>query len=173
MGKPERLPKSVHEIAEVIGEVAALRLIGRLPRRKMRDRRYPGAMRQQASFYVPAILPADHWVIGVIGWHAAKRLSENFGGEIIKPAACEEIYRQWRNIEIIRMAGKGVPSEAIAEIVGISCRRVASVLSEAEKTVDREAENDEAECSSREGVIAFGKVLPKGWSMRGQRLRKI
>lgn len=128
MKKPGRLPKSVHEIAEVIGEEAALRLIGRLPRRKNRDWRYPNAVCQQASLYVPAVLPADHWLVKVLGWHAAKRLSDMFGGEILKPAVCEEIYREWRNREIVSMAGKGVPSDAIAEIVGISCRRVVSVL---------------------------------------------
>ena len=127
------LPKSVLEIAEIIGQDATFRLIGRLPRRQVRDRRYPGAMCQQASFYVPSVLPADHWIVGVIGWHAAKRLSDNFGGEIIKPAACEEIYRQWRNIEIVRMARSGIPAEHISEIIGISSRRVASVLSEAER----------------------------------------
>ena len=128
MKKPGRLPKSVHEIAEVIGEDATLRLIGRLPRRKNRDWRYPKAVCQQASLYVPAVLPADHWLVGVLGWHAAKQLSDMFGGEILKPAVCEEIYREWRNGEIVNMAGRGMPLYAIAEIVGISCRRVVSIL---------------------------------------------
>ena len=123
-----KLPGAVKEIAEVIGRENALRLIGRLPRRRFADPRSPNSSQIQASLYVPKILPADHWLVRVLGWHAAKRLSDIYGGELIKPPVCEEIYREWRNREIARLQKTGMPVREISEIVKLTDRMILTIL---------------------------------------------
>lgn len=128
MTVPARLPRSAQEIADVIGRDATLRLIGKLPRCLMRDKRYPAATVQRVMLYVPASLPADHQLVRMIGYPAAKRLSDAFGGEILYPAACNEVYRAWRDKEIFRMAEEGLSAVQIADVVGLTDSRVYAML---------------------------------------------
>lgn len=78
------LPKSVQEIADVIGEAQALLLIQNLPT-------YVGSNKHtRPMLYVPKNLPADHRLVQILGWHDALRLVYHFGGEILYPANCRK-----------------------------------------------------------------------------------
>ncbi|WP_231753098.1 hypothetical protein, partial [Burkholderia sp. TSV86] len=130
-----RLPRSVQEIADVIGCERALYLIGQLPRCITRDRRYPNATASHVVLYVPtaARLPLDHDLVRILGWSDAVKLCRVFGGEILQPASCAEIYRRYRDAEIIRMKSAGVRTQYIASVFGVSAsilmRRLARAAS--------------------------------------------
>jgi hypothetical protein len=121
-----RLPASVQEIADVIGRERALYLIGRLPRC------YPpsGGGREQVIMYVPKRLKPLHRLVQILGWKDAERLVQVFGGEILKPGNCREIYRSHRDDGIVRAAQDGVPVAWIAQWFSVSTRHVQNVLRE-------------------------------------------
>ena len=119
-----RLPASVQEIAEVIGRERALYLIGRLPRFKRNDVR--GG--EQVILYVPRHLKPDHCLVSILGWHDAKRLVDAFGGELLKPGNCCEVYRPFRDEAIRRIRDDGVSIPMIAEWFSMTERRVRQVL---------------------------------------------
>lgn len=80
--------------------------------------------------YVPKTLKPDHILVRLLGWSDAQRLVDVFGGEILQPANCADIYRQFRDRSIIRMAGDGMKPAAIAELMGVSDRHVRNLLRE-------------------------------------------
>jgi hypothetical protein len=120
------LPASVEEIAEVIGRERALYLIGRLPRC------FPpsGGGREQVIMYVPKRLKPNHRLVQILGWRDAERLAGVFGGEILKPGNCRELYRPHRDEGIVRAAADGVPVAMIAAWFDVSTRHVQNVLRE-------------------------------------------
>lgn len=121
----EGLPQSVREIAEVIGRHEALFLIGKLPTC------VSGADGKKASkviLYVPAKLKPKHRLAGIIGQEKAAALVQAFGGEILYPANCEDIYRRFRDASIRRMAtADGMSPVEIAELFGMSVRQVRNI----------------------------------------------
>ncbi|WP_156429503.1 hypothetical protein [Burkholderia sp. TSV86] len=125
-----RLPRSVQEIADVIGCERALYLIGQLPRCITRDRRYPNATASHVVLYVPtaARLPLDHDLVRILGWNDAVKLCRVFGGEILQPASCAEIYRRYRDAEIVRMKSAGVRTQYIASVFGVTEQTVRFVF---------------------------------------------
>lgn len=132
------LPASVQEIADVIGSERALYLVGQLPRC------YAGNKGKQSSrviMYVPKTLKPDHQLVVLLGWHDARKLVDAFGGEILQPANCAEIYRQFRDQSILRMAREGMRPGEIAEVVGVSDRHVRNLLRENPQQ-DLRASND-------------------------------
>lgn len=118
-----RLPASVQEIADVIGSERALFLVGQLPRCYTKKSCH-------VIMYVPKHLKPDHPLVRLLGWKDAQRLVDVFGGEILQPANCADIYRQFRDREIIRMAGEGMRTASIAELMGVSDRHVRNLLRE-------------------------------------------
>lgn len=143
-----QLPASVQEIAEVIGRERALYLVGQLPRCYAKDPRYPNAKSSHVILYVPKSLKPDHQLVQVLGWHDAKRLVDAFGGEILQPAGCADVYRQFLNRSIVRMAGDGMPPKAIAELLSVSDRHVRNLLRENPQQ-DIRAANDNTLPSSK------------------------
>jgi hypothetical protein len=121
--KGERLPRSVQEIAEVIGREWALLLIGLCPRFARRDQR--GG--EQVVLYIPRTLKPDHWLVRVLGWHDAHRLVRAFGGELLKPGNCGHLYRAFRDEGIQRLLDEGVPIPMVAGWFEVSERHVRSV----------------------------------------------
>lgn len=122
-----RLPGVVQEIADVIGRERALYLVGQLPRC------YAGTAGHKSwrvIMYVPKTLKADHQLVHLLGWHDARRLVDAFGGEILQPPTCAEIYRKFRDASIIRMARSGMKSTAIADLMEVSERHVRNLLRE-------------------------------------------
>lgn len=124
-----RLPASVQEIADVIGRERALYLIGRLPRC------YPpsGGGREQVIMYVPKRLRPMHRLVQILGWRDAERLVEVFGGEILKPGNCRELYRNYRDDGILGAAEDGIPVTMIAAWFDVSTKHVRNVLRENEE----------------------------------------
>lgn len=125
-----RLPKSVQEIADVIGRERALYLVGRLPRCTTRDKRYPGATQSHVMLYVPTVsrLPLDHQLVQILGYLDAVKLCQHFGGEILQPASCIEIYRRYRDEQIARMAGEKMTPSQIAAIMCMHVQYVREIL---------------------------------------------
>ena len=125
-----RLPKSVQEIADVIGRERALFLVGQLPRCVTKDKRYPTATAAHVMLYVPTVarLPVDHELVRILGWNDAVKLCRAFGGEILQPASCIEIYRRYRDGQIVRMAGEGMQAAHIAPIVNVHVQHVRRLL---------------------------------------------
>ena len=137
-GRDVRLPASVQEIADVIGSDRALYLVGQLPRCYV-DK--PGHKSWRVILYVPKQLKPDHPLVKMIGWKDAASLVNAFGGEILQPASCAEIYRRFRDQAAIRMAGEGMKPAYIAELLGVSDRHVRNLLRE-KTPQDMQAAND-------------------------------
>jgi hypothetical protein len=120
------LPGVVEEIAEVIGHERALYLIGQLPRCEGGGRAYPGKRASQVVLYVPKPhrLGPTHELVRILGQDDAMALCEAFGGELLKPANCDAIRLAFRNTSLVEMAAAGVSDTELAEIFGLTRRRV-------------------------------------------------
>lgn len=118
------LPRSVREIAEVIGVERSLYLVGQLPRCYERDHRYPTAKRSCVILYVPKSLRPDHPLVSILGWADASKLVKAFGGEILQPGNCMDIYRRFRDRAIVQMLRQGIPTAGIAGMMGLSERQI-------------------------------------------------
>lgn len=125
-----RLPASVREIADVIGDERALYLVGQLPKCYAKDARYPNAKSAHVIMYVPKSLKPNHPLVKILGWVDASKLAAVFGGEILKPGSCIEIYRAFRDRSIVRMLTEGTPPKYIAEIMGMCERSVRNLMRE-------------------------------------------
>lgn len=123
------LPASVQEIADVIGSERALYLIGQLPR-CFQTRKASKSTSWHVILYVPKVARLDHPLVQLLGWQDANRLVQAFGGEILNPASCADVYRKFRDASIIRMAGEGMKAAAIAELMDVSDRHVRNLLRE-------------------------------------------
>lgn len=108
------LPRSAQEIADVIGQQAALHLIDSLPR--CYDRRHG----TRVILYVPKALPITHRLVAILGWHNAHKLSRHFGGEILYPANCNVARAKARD----RMLQAGASLEEIAAVLACEIGRV-------------------------------------------------
>lgn len=126
-----KLPKSVEEIAAVIGRERALYLIGQLPRYKVRDSRQ-ASNGSRLFLYVPtrSRLTLDHELVGIIGWADAEKLSRHFGGELLHPAPCADIYRSFRDVSIRALMADGLSADSVAAIMGVTERHVRNVIRE-------------------------------------------
>lgn len=128
------LPQSVQEIAAVIGRDAALYLIGQLPvcyvADKGKGRRGDKPCRKRIIMYVPKRLKPDHRLVQILGWNRAEMLVRGFGGEILCPANCEEVYLRFRNNEIRRLRSEGMGAKALAEIMGVGERLIIELTRE-------------------------------------------
>jgi hypothetical protein len=123
-----RLPRSVQEIAEVIGVERALFLIGQLPKCRAG---LPGKESIRPIMYVPKSVKPNDRLVQILGWNDAQKIVRAFGGEILQPANCSEIYRRFRDATIVRMVRQdGADPSAVAELMGVTSRHVRNVLKE-------------------------------------------
>lgn len=113
------LPPSVAQIAEVIGRSRALYLIGCIPPTGRRSWR--------VCFYVPKVTRPDHWLVALLGWHDAAKLTSHFGGEILHTSNCRFMVKRFRDAEIRRMRRAGMQIDEIAQAVGLSVGRVQDI----------------------------------------------
>ncbi len=128
----------------MIGTELALFLVGQLPRCVIRDKRYPNAKTTHVILYVPtaARLAPDHQLVRLLGWHQAVKLCQHFGGEILHPANCADVYRQFRDRSIVRMVrADGMDPAMVAEMMDVSRRHVSNLLRENPQQ-ERDAAND-------------------------------
>jgi CRP-like cAMP-binding protein len=94
--------------------------------------------------YVPtaARLAPDHQLVRLLGWHQAVKLCQHFGGEILHPANCADVYRQFRDRSIVRMVrADGMDPALVAEMMDVSRRHVSNLLRENPQQ-ERDAAND-------------------------------
>lgn len=136
-----KLPGIAQEIADVIGRERALYLIGQLPRCYVGRE---GGKSWQVVMYVPKTLRADHPLVRIMGWPDAKALVHAFGGEILKPASCADIYRRFRDSEILALSKLKLATTYIAEVMGVSVRHVQNLLREIPPEGMEQAANDNA-----------------------------
>lgn len=122
-----RLPESVQEIAEVIGRDSALYLVGQLPRCYSG---VDGKKGVRVILYVPKRIKPDDLLVRILGWRDAMRLVGAFGGEILQPASCADVYRGFRDRTIERLAADGMKPAAIAALLEVSDRHVRNLLRE-------------------------------------------
>jgi hypothetical protein len=120
-----KLPRSVQEIAEAIGREQALFLIGQLPRAYSKG--HPSG---QVILYVPKSLRADHPLVALLGWHTATKLVRAFGGEILTPAHCADLYRNFRDESIARLLREGHDEKTLAEWFDVCARHVRNIARE-------------------------------------------
>ena len=113
-------PESAAEIAEVIGSGPALHLISQLPP--------SGSRPWRRMLYVPKTLPADHWLVRVLGWHLAYKMSRAFSGMILQPANCRGIIRQFYHEAIPDLVNRdGWSIDDVAAITELSPYRVREI----------------------------------------------
>lgn len=131
------LPRSVREIAEVIGAEPAMRLINQLPTcLHGRD----GHKSARPILYVPKRLKPDHRLVEILGWHDALKLVNHFGGEILYPASCREVERGILRSYAIRLLAIGYRPEMVADKLGVTVRTVRNMVN-AENTAEEKPGN--------------------------------
>ena len=118
-----RLPKSVQEIADVIGRERALYLIGQLPRCIAGA---PGKQSSRVILYVPTLsrMSLAHELVRILGYNDAVKMCRHFGGEILQPANCSEIYKNYRDKTIDSMLSNGMTAAQIAAIMCLNVQYV-------------------------------------------------
>ena len=119
------LPRSVQQIADVIGNDAALYLVNRLSRAYTKG--HPAG---QPILYVPKSLSSDHPLTRILGLPDAQRIVQAFGGEILYPATCFEVLRQRRNHEVIGLVRQGWHVRDVARAFGLTVRQVRNLCAD-------------------------------------------
>lgn len=144
-----KLPLSVQEIADVIGRDRALYLVGQLPRTYPPSTKSARGGAERVILYVPKSLRPDHPLVVILGWRDASRLVAAFGGEVMQPANCRDIYRRFRDRSILEMLLAGEDAAAIAELMGVSDRHVKNIAKEnAQEELKADNDNNRAIQSS-------------------------
>lgn len=118
-----RLPKSVQEIADVIGYHKALRLVRDLPPCGKRERR--------RNIYIPKPhnLKPDHQLVKLVGWEDAMALAEEHGGRAIQPAECRYVERAIiEDRRILDWYDLGYTAKEVAEKLGITEKWASAVI---------------------------------------------
>lgn len=119
------LPSQTQIIADVIGRGRALYLVQNWKRTKTSNPKQP----TRVCIYFPAKLTPDHELVRVMGCDDAAKLVAAFRGEILSLSTCDEVFRDWRNQAIRRLARDAkmkVPE--LSEWFEISERQVRNVL---------------------------------------------
>ncbi len=124
------LPESVTAIADVIGVEATLHLIGASPKAYRKDRRYNSATSSKVILYIPKLsnLKADALLVRTVGWQNAVKLCKFFGGELLQPACCIGIHREFVAREVVRMRKSGMTAQHIAALLEITERHVRRIV---------------------------------------------
>lgn len=107
------LPPTAQAIADVIGREKALALA-----RACRCR----------TLYVPKALRPGHWIIAVVGEHAARALVAEFPSFRLPLATCANVVKAERNRSICAAYRRGQCIVAIAKKHGLSPRQVRNIL---------------------------------------------
>ena len=109
-----RLPRSVQEIADVIGAWKALRLVRELPPCGKRDRR--------RNLYIPKPhnLTEDHRLVQLLGWDDAMAMAEALGGDRVQPAPCKYLERAVQNRRIFELQDLAYTNNEISGLLNLS-----------------------------------------------------
>lgn len=119
MNNDPKLPRSVQEVADVIGRDQALTLVDSLPRAYSRP--------WQICVYVPKTVGPDHALSVILGWGVAQTLARAFGGELLKLAGGARAARG----EAVRAALRsGQTVQDVAREYRMSDRQVRNIVKE-------------------------------------------
>lgn len=119
------LPESLHEIVELIGLPATLRMVERF-----------GGLTQ---LYVPRDLEADHAISQAIGITAARKLASHYGTDTLRNIPrCAEGLRRIRNTEICARHPRE-SAAALALAYGLTERQIWTILAEGREPDDNQA----------------------------------
>ncbi len=123
----EALPKSLREMADIIGIEAVVKLV---------------EAKGGTALYVRR-LSSPHWVVeSIIGEQKAKLLGENYGSETIYIPKCSGIKTETRNHNIRAMYDNGESADTIARKYMIGSRSISNILGSCvttQKGMSREA----------------------------------
>lgn len=119
------LPSTVQDIAEVIGREDALYLIGQLPGYKT-----PARGGTQIGINIPRIdrLTPDHRLSQILGFPLARKLCVHFGGQLLKPANCSGLIKDFRNKSICEFWEGGHTVAEISEIFDMPTKYIRKIL---------------------------------------------
>lgn len=152
-----RLPSSVQEIADVIGRDRALFLVGQLPR-CYKTRQHSKQAGWHVILYVPKVIKPDHQLVQILGWADATKLVAGFGGEILHPANCTEVYRAFRDKTALAMIEGGKTPVEVAELLGVSDRHVRNLKREkAQEALSAANDNTPANPANRAAAMSLIK----------------
>lgn len=152
-----RLPSSVQEIADVIGRDRALFLVGQLPR-CYKTRQHTKQAGWHVILYVPKVIKPDHQLVQILGWADATKLVAVFGGEILQPANCTEVYRAFRDKTALAMIEAGKTPVEVAELLGVSDRQVRNLRREkAQEALSAANDNTPAKSANRAAAMSLSK----------------
>ena len=112
-----RLPPIAAKLADLIGSDNLIALI-----------HYARHCRGKCFVYVPKRAKRDTKLAQLIGFDAAAKLSEEYGGRAIEVPKVLAIDRARRTVEIKRMANDGATLASIAQRFGITTRHVTNLL---------------------------------------------
>lgn len=111
------LPKSLRDVAELIGPQAALKLV----------EHFGGA----TAVYVPYQIESDHQLAVALGLPAARKLAAYYGGDNLRNIPrCALGLRRIRNAEIRRCHRAGRPASKLALEFGLTERQVWTIIGE-------------------------------------------
>lgn len=118
----EQLPQSLHEIVDVIGVSATLKLV----------QAYPGI-----KLWIPADVDPEHNVAVLLGHAKARLLSERFKRTQIEIPRCVDAVRAARDAEIRRRYDNGETQSALALEYELTERRVREIVSKRGRNRDQ------------------------------------
>jgi hypothetical protein len=111
--KPEALPEGLRELARVLGDADALRLIG---------------LHGGARVSVPTKVRDDHPLRMALGAVAFERLVDEYGGETIDLPKGDAYLRELRHDQVRQCREQGLTFDEIAGATGYSRRHVINIL---------------------------------------------
>ena len=111
--KPEALPEGLRELARVLGDADALRLVG---------------LHGGARVSVPKKAREDHTLRMALGAVAFERLVDEYGGETIDLPKGDAYLRELRHNQVRQCRDQGLTVDATAKATGYSRRHVINIL---------------------------------------------
>lgn len=111
--KPEALPAALRELARVLGDSDALRLVG---------------LHGGARVSVPKLARDDHPLRMALGEAAFGRLVAEYGGETIELPKGDAYLRELRHDQVRQCREQGLTVDETAEVVGYSRRHVINII---------------------------------------------
>ncbi len=115
--RAELLPESLHEIADLIGLPATLKLV----------ERWGGLIK----LYIPLEITPEHPLAVTLGWEAAQALVVTYGGDEIRNIPrCAAGIRTLRNVAIRTEHDAGVSAVRLALKHGLTERQIWTILGE-------------------------------------------